>query len=103
LAGLSLAGSGFGEPHQFRLLELSGRELLEFVLRDREQRKLLGADDQPCMGEALEQSPLDDFLRRPRVAEIEDIDLLVLLPNAIDAPNALLDLHRVPGQIVVDQ
>jgi hypothetical protein len=27
----------------------------------------------------------------------------VLLPDAVEAADALLDLHRVPGQVVVDQ
>jgi hypothetical protein len=42
------------------------------------------------------------FFRRALGAEIEDADF-ALLPHAMQRPDALFDLHWVPGQVVVYQ
>ena len=37
------------------------------------------------------------------VEEVDDFDGLVLLPHAVDSPDALLHTHRVPGHVVIDE
>jgi len=47
--------------------------------------------------------PCDDVgLDGAGSGEVQDVDLLGLLTEAVDSPDALLDLHRIPGQVVVD-
>ena len=47
--------------------------------------------------------PLDDVgLDRAGRVEVEDRQLLLGLADPVDAADALLDLHRVPRQVVVD-
>ena len=53
--------------------------------------------------ELREQSGVDPLVDGVRVPEIPDEDLLRLLPDSVDTADALLDLHRVPGEVVVDQ
>ena len=42
-------------------------------------------------------------LYRVLVVQVDDADFRIYLPQAVDAADALLDAHRIPGHIVVDQ
>src|SRR5688500_5854789 len=48
-----------------------------------------------------EKPLLDAVIQGRRAPDIEDRDPLLRLPDPVDAPDALLDLHRVPRQVVV--
>ena len=43
----------------------------------------------------------DPLLDRPHEAEVHDLDRM-LLPDAMDPADALLDAHRIPGEVEVD-
>ena len=52
--------------------------------------------------DAIKQSGEDAFVDGAFVDEVHDEDRLFLLADPIDSTDALLDLHRVPRKVVVD-
>ena len=86
-ARLRLTRPFFGARDQFRFREPPGSQVVELMLGNRQKRKLLRADDQP----GLQQPAIDDFLGRSGIAQVQDKNLIVFLPDTVDASDPLLD------------
>src|SRR6185437_429801 len=66
-------------------------------LKDRLQFANRVLEDADALHDSFDNVGLDG----PWRVEVEDADLLLLLADPVDAADPLLDLHRVPGQVVV--
>jgi hypothetical protein len=71
--------------------------------RQARQGRLEPAHHLPEQADALAQGTVDVGLDRVRVVQVDDPDHRMPLPEPVDAPDALLDPHRVPGHVVVDE
>ena len=90
---------------------MSGRLTVLFLLQG-DLLELLGEPRQDRLETAhqtleevdpLAEGEVDVGLDRVLVGQVDHADLGVLLADPVDAADPLLDLHRVPGQVVIDQ
>ncbi len=76
---------------------------MKLLRRHRKKRNLLGADDQFCPSQTVQQAAVYDFLGAADIAEVEDKDIFVFLPDAVDTSNPLFDFHWIPAEVEIDQ
>ena len=86
-----LVTQAVSEIFQEELIECFAKYLLEIADR-------LAEDVQP-----LKQPIQNNFLDRVLGDEANNMDAIRCLTKSIDATDALLNLHRIPRQVVVDQ
>src|ERR1019366_704495 len=67
------------------------------------QHRLHGADKVLEQATAAAERAIDFLINAILEEEIVDFDLLLPLANAVNAADALLDLARVPGQVIIDK
>ena len=72
-------------------------------LRHLRENRLQASDDLLEQPDAAAQRPVDRGLDRAFVVEVHDTDSRMALADPVDAADPLLDPHRVPGHVVVDQ
>ena len=78
-------------------------QLLEFLLRHREQGNLLRPYNQVCLLQTVQQPAVNNLLRAADIAHIHDRNIGMLLTDTINPPDALLNLHGIPAKVKVNQ
>ncbi|KVG64595.1 hypothetical protein WS80_17145 [Burkholderia pseudomultivorans] len=82
---------------------LFGCQLAQIIWEYGKENGLLCAHGAGCTSDALLQPNVELLFCGARISQIGHVNDVVTLSDTVDTPYTLLDLHRVPRQVEVDQ